>query len=263
MNQSVSKDAVNATQITLAMAVQLADTLRTQRDAVAESLAASVLPLLDLRLHAETLGLKELVGELELKLGRARAALASLNEYVLYSASEEQRTVHGGFWSHDCGWGAFATAARFPEGEKAPDAALREGADTIWKSYPDAAFHEAHRLAKVRSMFEGDTFAKPNQQILYIPEPANEADLVDGSDPRFRQPGAIEFGRQFTSAKLTEEALRGHLLEEELTGRRLKIAVFRTTLNGKFGSHELLFAVHHPDGSLMSHYFARALTALA
>ncbi|MGB8420171.1 hypothetical protein [Paraburkholderia sp.] len=263
MTQSVSKDAVNATQITLVTAVQLADTLRAQRDAIAESLAASVLPLLDLRLHAEKLDLKELVGELELKLGRARAALSSLNEYVLYSASAEQRMSHGGFWSHDCGWGAFETATRFSAGEKAPDAALREGADTILKSYADAAFHDAHRLAKVRSMFEGDTFAKPIRQILYIPDPANDAELVDGSDPRFRQPGAIEFGRQFTSAKLTEEALRGHLLEEELTGRRLKIDVFRTTLNGKFGSNELLFAVYHPDGSLMSHYFARALTSLA
>jgi len=111
MTQSVSKDAVNATQITLVTAVQLADTLRAQRDAIAESLAASVLPLLDLRLHAEKLNLKEMVGELELKLGRARAALSSLNEYVLYSASAEQWMSHGGFWSHDCGWGAFETAA--------------------------------------------------------------------------------------------------------------------------------------------------------
>lgn len=94
-------------------------------------------------------------------------------------------------------------------------------------------------------------------------ESATESEMVDGDDPRFYQAGAIEFGRQFTSAQLTAEALKGHVLEGELAGKRLKIAVYGMTSNVKYGRCEPLFAVHHPDGSLMSHYFARALTAIA
>lgn len=86
-------------------------------------------------------------------------------------------------------------------------------------------------------------------------------EVIDGEDPRFLEPlTGMQFARQFKSAEIKPSTISTLRAYGKLAGIRLTLDDPHWVFQPKYRQDEILFLVRGPNGEIVSHFFARALT---